>query len=53
MGPLALALVFGLPADIPRREFVVTVVFGVVAFSVLVQGLTMPRLLRRLGVLSS
>jgi CPA1 family monovalent cation:H+ antiporter len=51
-GARALALVFGLPADIPRREAVVTVVFGVVAFSVLVQGLTMPRLLRKLGVLN-
>ena len=52
-GALALALVFGLPADVPRRETVVTVVFGVVAFSVLVQGLTMPRLLRHLGILRS
>lgn len=50
-GALALALVFGLPAEIPRREAVVTVVFGVVAFSVLVQGVTMPWLLRRLGAL--
>ena len=50
-GALALALVFGLPADIPRRETVVTVVFGVVAFSVLVQSLTMPLLLKKLGAL--
>ncbi len=50
-GALALALVFGLPADIPRRETVVTVVFGVVAFSVLVQGMTMPLLLQKLGAL--
>jgi CPA1 family monovalent cation:H+ antiporter len=50
-GALALALVFALPSDIPRRDTVVTVVFGIVAFSVIVQGLTMPALLRRLGVL--
>jgi len=50
-GALALALVFGLPTDVPRRETVVTVVFGVVAFSVLVQGLTMPLLLKRMGAL--
>ncbi len=51
-GALALALVFGLPPDIPRQDTLVTVVFGVVAFSVLVQGLTMPWLLRRLGALN-
>ena len=49
-GALALALVFGLPATVPRRDAVVTVVFGVVAFSVLAQGLTMPLLLRRMAV---
>jgi CPA1 family monovalent cation:H+ antiporter len=50
-GALALALVFGLPPGIPKRDTIVTVVFGVVAFSVLVQGLTMPWLLRKLGAL--
>jgi CPA1 family monovalent cation:H+ antiporter len=50
-GALALALVYGLPLDLPRRGVIVTVVFGVVAFSVLFQGLTMPWLLRRLGVI--
>jgi len=50
-GALALALVFGLPPGVPQREVIVTVVFGVVAFSVLVQGITMPWLLRRLGAL--
>jgi CPA1 family monovalent cation:H+ antiporter len=51
-GALALALVFGLSPTVPRREEVVTVVFGIVAFSVIVQGLTMPWLLRRQGALS-
>ena len=47
-GALALALVLGLPAGIPRRDEIVTVAFAVVAFSVIVQGLTMQPLLRRL-----
>jgi CPA1 family monovalent cation:H+ antiporter len=50
-GALALALVFALPPDVPRRDEVVTIVFGIVAFSVMVQGLTMGWLLRRLGAL--
>ena len=50
-GALALALVFGLPVNLPRRDTVVTVVFGVVAFSIFAQGLTMPLLLRRAGVI--
>lgn len=48
-GALALALALGLPADIPLRSEIVTVSFGVVAFSVIVQGMTMTPLLRRLG----
>ena len=52
-GALALALVYGLPPEMPRHDAVVTVVFGVVAFSVLVQGLTMPWVLRRLGALTN
>ena len=48
-GALALALALGLPADVPLRGTIVTVAFGVVAFSIVVQGLTMTPLLRRLG----
>ncbi len=48
-GALALALALGLPAGMPRRAEIVTVSFGVVAFSVFVQGLTMRPLLRRAG----
>lgn len=48
-GALALALSLGLPANTPRREEIITVAFGVVAFSVIVQGLTITPLLRRLG----
>lgn len=48
-GALALALALGLPSEIPERNMIVTVAFGVVAVSVLVQGLTIIPLLRRLG----
>jgi CPA1 family monovalent cation:H+ antiporter len=47
-GALALALALALPYDLPLRGEVVVAAFGVVAFSVVIQGLTMPLLLRRL-----
>jgi len=50
-GALALALALGLPPEIPQREEIVTVAFGVVAFSLFVQGLTMTPLLRKLNEL--
>lgn len=48
-GALSLALVLGLPDDMPGREGVITVAFAVVAFSILVQGLTITPLLKKLG----
>lgn len=48
-GALALALALGLPENLPQREEIVAVAFAVVAFSIIVQGLTMTPLLRRLG----
>jgi len=48
-GALALALALGLPPEIAQRSEIITVTFGVVAFSVFAQGLTMEPLLRRLG----
>ncbi len=48
-GALALALALGLPADMPGREALITVTFSVVAFSVIVQGLTITPLLKKLG----
>jgi CPA1 family monovalent cation:H+ antiporter len=48
-GALALALALSLPASLPGREAVLTVTFAVVAFSIVVQGVTMPMLLTRLG----
>ena len=50
-GALALALALGLPPALPHRSALVTVAFAVVAFSVFVQGLTMPTLLRWMGEL--
>ena len=50
-GALALALALGLPAAVPRRNEIVTLAFAVVAFSIVVQGLTFTPFLRRLGLL--
>src|ERR1017187_4468717 len=50
-GALALALALALPPNFDHRNEILIAVFGVVVFSVVVQGLTMPWLLRRLGFL--
>ena len=50
-GALALALALALPPSLALRNEIVVAAFGVVAFSVVVQGLTMPLLLRVLGLL--
>jgi Na+:H+ antiporter len=47
-GALALALALALPYDLPNHDAIVTVTFAVVAFSVFVQGLTIPLLLKKL-----
>ena len=49
-GALALALALSLPTALGMRDAIVMVSFGVVIFSVIVQGLTMPALVRRLGL---
>ncbi len=49
-GALALALALSLPADLPRREDILIVAFAVVAFSVIIQGLTAPFALKALGL---
>jgi CPA1 family monovalent cation:H+ antiporter len=48
-GAIPLALVLGLPES-PLRDFLVPVIFGVVLVSLLLQGLTMPTLIRVTGV---
>ncbi len=50
-GALALALALSLPASLPLHGAIIIATFAVVAFSVLVQGLTMPTLLRALKLL--
>ncbi|WP_363351549.1 sodium:proton antiporter [Methylocystis echinoides] len=50
-GALGLALALSLPAALPLRDEIVVVTFGVVGFSIVVQGLTMPILLQRFGFL--
>jgi CPA1 family monovalent cation:H+ antiporter len=47
-GALALALALNVPPTIPERNTIIVVSFAVVAFSIFVQGLTMPWLTRRL-----
>ena len=48
-GALGLALALALPPSLPLRSEIQIATFAVVAFSVVVQGLTMPWLLRRSG----
>lgn len=45
-GALALALALALPVDLPRRDDILISAFAVVAFSVIVQGLTAPLALK-------
>jgi CPA1 family monovalent cation:H+ antiporter len=52
-GALALALALALPDNVPERREIIVVAFAVVAFSVFVQGLTMPWLVRRLALARS
>ncbi len=50
-GALALALALGLPDSIPYRDEITSVAFIVVAFSIIVQGITIKPLLHYLGEL--
>jgi CPA1 family monovalent cation:H+ antiporter len=52
-GALALALALAVPRTVPERSAIIATAFVVVAFSILVQGLTMPWLTRRLGLTSA
>ena len=49
-GALALALALAVPASVTEREAIIGTTFVVVAFSILVQGLTMPWLIKRYGL---
>ena len=47
-GALALALALAVPVTVPERGAIILAAFVVVAFSILVQGLTMPWLIKKL-----
>lgn len=49
-GALSMVLAMSLPAWVPARELLITLTFGVVVLSILLQGLSMSPLLRWLGV---
>jgi len=49
-GGLPMVLVLTLPRDFAYRDLLISMTFGVVVISILVHGLTMPWLVRRLGL---
>jgi len=49
-GALALALALATPTQLPEHDAVIGVAFAVVAFSIFVQGLTVPRLLKAAAI---
>jgi CPA1 family monovalent cation:H+ antiporter len=49
-GAVAVALALSLPADVPQRDLLQGLTFGVVLFTLVVQGTTAPRILRLAGV---
>ncbi|MBA3335990.1 MAG: hypothetical protein H0T49_00325 [Chloroflexia bacterium] len=48
--PNRAALVLALPPTTPHREILTALAFGVVLFTLVVQGLTLPLVIRRLGL---
>jgi CPA1 family monovalent cation:H+ antiporter len=49
-GSVSIALALSLPASLPGRDVIIDIVFGVVLFTLLVQGLTTQILLEKLGM---
>ena len=49
-GSVSMALALSIHRDVPYRNEILTMAFGVVAFSIVVQGLTVKHLLRLLGI---
>ena len=49
-GAVSVALALSLPADLPNRQLLQGVTFGIVLFTLLVQGTTIPLVVRRSGV---
>ncbi len=52
-GALSMVLAMSLPPDVPERETIVNLVFGVVFLSIVLQGLSITPLARRLGLLGT
>jgi CPA1 family monovalent cation:H+ antiporter len=52
-GALALALALAAPSNVPEHDALVGAAFAVVAFSIFIQGLTVPWMLRRSGMLAN
>jgi len=50
-GSLSMVLIVTLPAETPGKDLLVHIVFGVVGFSLFLQGMTMKPLLHKLGLL--
>jgi NhaP-type Na+/H+ or K+/H+ antiporter len=50
---VALAVALSLPASVQHSSLLVTMTFGVVLFTIVIQGVTVEPLARRLGVLPS
>jgi CPA1 family monovalent cation:H+ antiporter len=52
-GALTVTLALALPVDIPERSLLIAMAFGVVLFTMVVQGITLPILVRRAGLATS
>jgi CPA1 family monovalent cation:H+ antiporter len=51
-GALTITLALALPPDLAERQLLITMAFGVVLFSLLVQGVTLPFVVRRSGLVA-
>ena len=51
-GAIVLALAFSIPANFPERERLLAMSFGVVLFTLLIQGFTMDGLVKKLGLIN-
>lgn len=52
-GALSMVLALALPPDFPERSLLVTMTFGVAIASILIQGISMPLVLRWLGLVNT
>jgi CPA1 family monovalent cation:H+ antiporter len=50
-GAICMVLALSLPRDLPMRQLLIAMIFAVVIFTLLVQGLTIKSLLQRLGLI--